>query len=424
MAGFSGFSLGGIGAPCCCGGTPSTCCLVTCSPCAIPRKDLQVDWTNLITGNGSVAMTYSGTSWQSACSDGLIYSLTCTGGATVFTVTYFTAGSCPTGTTSSCSSSLASPHKLTLTASACSPLSLTYSTTSATCPAVTSSGYTQFVVSDPSPVANPPGLMCQTFTFTVCGVEATSATVDVYDVMGGTLVASGTAATSGIIRLWWQGAAGSYYVTASASSVSFAGTLTLACAGTTAFSGVAGGICCSFGDAGACPIPQNLTLTDANGSYPFTYNGSGWIACTTVSSASVSTLTSGPCTPSAGAGGTIPITYVGTCNVVAGVPQFNVDRWWMGVSLGAPILGVLQPPFAYVAPTVLSCAGPSISTSGGAGWVIPCIISASPANPFLNVSGLSQVWSACSPFAWSGTLIPSPGEFTSDPVGGTVAVAA
>ena len=80
------------------GAPPSNCCLTTCLPCSIPQKNLQVAWTNVISGNGVAPLLYSGGTWISACSNGLVYELLCSGGQALFEAIYFTTGACPTGT--------------------------------------------------------------------------------------------------------------------------------------------------------------------------------------------------------------------------------------------------------------------------------------------------------------------------------------
>ena len=131
---------------------PAPQCLCTatisCSPCAIPAQNLTLSWTNLITGPGSVTLVYTATpaKWESACSNGLTYLLTCTGGELELRVIYYTVGSCPTGTSQYCSNLRASPYQLVLASYTCSPFSATWTSASSGCPAITGSGYTQFVV--------------------------------------------------------------------------------------------------------------------------------------------------------------------------------------------------------------------------------------------------------------------------------------
>ena len=227
------FSLGGIGAPCCCGG--SNCCQTTCSPCQVPQKDLQLAYTNIISGNGTCTLYYTGSNWESDCTNGLTYRLLCNAGQVELRVIYYTTGSCPSGAQQYCSNLRSSPYVLTLSASACTPLSLTFTSTSMGCPTITNSGYTMFVVTDPDPVDNPPGLMCQNFAVGYCQLgQLAGATVTVYTSMGGTLVASGTTNSVGGAHLWWQGTPGPYYVEVTATDIpTYTATLSLACGGST-----------------------------------------------------------------------------------------------------------------------------------------------------------------------------------------------
>jgi len=123
---------------------------LTCSPCSIPEQNLTLSWVNLISGNGSTSLVYSNTgppvSWTSACTNGLLYKLLCTGGEVEFRVIYFTAGSCPSGTQQYCSNLRVTPFGLTLSSYTCSPFSMTFLSKSAACPAITGSGYTQFTI--------------------------------------------------------------------------------------------------------------------------------------------------------------------------------------------------------------------------------------------------------------------------------------
>jgi hypothetical protein len=125
---------------------------VACSPCNIPAQNLTLSWTNVLSGNGSTTLIYSAgppASWASGCSNSLLYKLLCTGGNVELRVIYFTAGSCPTGTEQYCSNMRVTPYGLTLSSYTCSPFSMTFLSRSATCPAITSSGYTSFTVTYP-----------------------------------------------------------------------------------------------------------------------------------------------------------------------------------------------------------------------------------------------------------------------------------
>jgi len=127
---------------CCCGDEGD----LSCSPCDIPRENLTVEWTNIVTGDGSATMSYGGAgpdSWASECTGGLLYILSCNAGSIYFRVVYFVAGGCPTGTREECSTSAGGLVADTIT---CSPLSLQYTLTDVSCPILYSSGFTSFTV--------------------------------------------------------------------------------------------------------------------------------------------------------------------------------------------------------------------------------------------------------------------------------------
>jgi hypothetical protein len=119
-----------------------------CAPCAIPEQDLTVSWVNSIIGNGSTLLSYSPTppAWTSGCSNGLLYKLLCTGGQLELRVIYFATGPCPTGTQQYCSNLRVAPYGLTLASFTCSPFAMTVVTTTASCPVLINSGYSQFTV--------------------------------------------------------------------------------------------------------------------------------------------------------------------------------------------------------------------------------------------------------------------------------------
>ena len=129
-------------------GLPPAAGSLTCLPCSIPLKNLTVSWVNVITGNGSTTLTYTTnpTVWTSGCANGLLYKLLCTAGQIEFRATYFTKGSCPSGTQQYCSNLRTAPLGLTFSSYTCSPFSLTFQAKSTACPTVTNSGYTQFTI--------------------------------------------------------------------------------------------------------------------------------------------------------------------------------------------------------------------------------------------------------------------------------------
>jgi hypothetical protein len=121
-----------------------------CGPCQIPRKNLTLSWTNLILGNGSTPLIYSGsptTQWTSACTNQLLFELVCTQNRVEFRVYYFLSGSCPGGQSQYCSTIRSNPNGLTQTNLICSPFLLTCTLTSSSCPNIAASGYTGFTIS-------------------------------------------------------------------------------------------------------------------------------------------------------------------------------------------------------------------------------------------------------------------------------------
>jgi hypothetical protein len=121
-----------------------------CGECRIPQQNLTVSWTNLILGNGSTPLVYSGTpttQWLSACSNQLLYELVCTQNQVELRVYFFVSGSCPSGQSQYCSTIRSNPFGLTQTNLSCSPLLLTCTVTSASCPNLASNGYTSFTIS-------------------------------------------------------------------------------------------------------------------------------------------------------------------------------------------------------------------------------------------------------------------------------------
>jgi hypothetical protein len=208
--------------------TASVCCQSTCGGCTLPHKDLQLAWTNSTDGNGTTDLFYTPSTgaWTSDCSNGMMFTLDCLSGQLELRAIYFTAGSCPDGTQAFCSNAKAAPLKLTLATTQCTPLSLTYTVAATDCPVVSASGYTQFVVTDPDPFPNPPGIMCQTICVTGCSFVG--AGIDV-SVSGDGGSASGTTDDTGCVFLSWAGTPGTYTTTAGGASI----TTVMACGGTT-----------------------------------------------------------------------------------------------------------------------------------------------------------------------------------------------
>jgi hypothetical protein len=125
--------------------------LLTCNPCGLPRQNLTLSWTNLLTGPGSTTLTYDPTTvkWTAICVDDQSYELLCSGDEIVFIVTfYLTDEGCPGGESNTCSNIRANPFGLTLASSTCSPFSVTFNT-SPNCPDVEAPGYLTFTITYP-----------------------------------------------------------------------------------------------------------------------------------------------------------------------------------------------------------------------------------------------------------------------------------
>lgn len=229
----------------------------------------------------------------------------------------------------------------------------------------------------------------------ICGYPSIGATVTVK--RSGVTIASGTTVSPSGCVVLNIGTAGSSSVTVSvpglADNIS---TQSLTCSGTTTI-----GIyptdaqCC-----GSCGIPNSLTLTDALGALAFTWNGSSaWLGSRVISTTvtPMSGTNGGGCLCGVPITGSLTVNYVGRCvDVGGGVYEFQVTRsWGFVVCLTLP---------TYV--------------EDGA----PCFQTINPNNPAIDSLSLTQAWSACVPYAWSGTL--GGPTATPDPVGGTVTVTA
>ena len=122
-----------------------------CGTCTIPMSDLTVSWNNAIWGPGSTPLIYQpspGTSWKSACSQELLYQLSCNQGQVEFRVTYFLSGSCPTGQSQYASNLRNNPYRLTVSSLVCgSSFLMTLAVSSSGSPNLWASGYTSFTIS-------------------------------------------------------------------------------------------------------------------------------------------------------------------------------------------------------------------------------------------------------------------------------------
>jgi PEGA domain len=138
------------GCPCC--GNAGNCFAASCVPCNIPKADLTIAWTNVLTGNGSATLKFDGVAtWASGCVDnGLQFKLVCGGGGIELRAYFFIDGICPTGQSGYCTNVGGPNLSLVLSSSTCSPFSLTFQCTELGCPSIYAAGNTQFVVSGPN----------------------------------------------------------------------------------------------------------------------------------------------------------------------------------------------------------------------------------------------------------------------------------
>jgi hypothetical protein len=122
---------------------------LACSPCPIPRRDLTVSWAGGPFGSGSTPLLYNAPGqWNSACSNQMLYSLSCADGSVQFAVTYFISGGCPGGQAMSCTSPGDEPLSLILTSSNCSPFYLSYTVSTEGCPTLAVNGFTGFTITE------------------------------------------------------------------------------------------------------------------------------------------------------------------------------------------------------------------------------------------------------------------------------------
>ncbi|QEH38636.1 hypothetical protein OJF2_72420 [Aquisphaera giovannonii] len=118
-----------------------------CSPCSLPSRNLVISWTNARLGNGSTTLVYKApSSWLSACTQQLLFSLTCGSSRVQLGVAYYLSGSCPDGQSQACVSPGSSPLALSLDAASCNPLYLHFTVTAAACPVLWNKGYSGFTI--------------------------------------------------------------------------------------------------------------------------------------------------------------------------------------------------------------------------------------------------------------------------------------
>ncbi len=129
MAQVKAFQLGGIGAPCCCGGTPTS---FTCVPflgpnpfCSIPCRDLTLSWA----GGGSATLVWNGdctefgAGWVTAC---IVTAVTFTYNCTSqLTMIVHSVPGC-TGSTTTCGYTRNVNTGFSMTSHTCSPFNVVF----------------------------------------------------------------------------------------------------------------------------------------------------------------------------------------------------------------------------------------------------------------------------------------------------------
>jgi hypothetical protein len=233
------------GCPCGCSSSGS-CCKFQCGSNMLPQKDLVLK----VVGNPETlffpcpteeyVFPSNGVSWNIICGDEIYCSysmqadMRCNQGSIFFSWFIITAGGCGF-VTGSIGGTTGPFGGLTIVDFTADPFHLHLQPDPPNCPNCLPA-FTDIYVDDPDPL--PPGtpLMCQSFEVSPCAVCVVGTfTVSVYDMMGGTLLASGTTSSNpALVHLAWAGSPGPYYVTVTAPGfVDFAGTYTLSCNGST-----------------------------------------------------------------------------------------------------------------------------------------------------------------------------------------------
>jgi hypothetical protein len=245
---------------------------------------------------------------------------------------------------------------------------------------------------------------CTTICVTVCGgIPVAGALVQIFT--GATLVDSCTTGTTGCCQLCETGTY-TLKVTIGGTLVHNAtvtlagGTITIAAGGSPPV------VCC-----GAYAIPETLTLTDAEGSLTFGYDSGSFIPtwygghAVTRSSWTVTTPL-GVCVSAGPTSGPVRVCYQMTCNA-GSTPTFELVRSWSWVfEQGTITPAWYQDPSGFLPPGNPCATDPPVS----------CGI------PHTDTSVDDEDPTTTSPFAISFTPVPSGGNFTADPIGGSVAI--
>ncbi len=411
MAQVKVFSLGGLGAPCCCGGCN---CFTSCSPCNIPQKDLSLDWT-VNTGvagcdasGGTITLHYDasggsfrGYFWFSDLFSvkGYIAALTCyIGGLSldlwfdnpaliypVCSLRWSAFLPCGGGFLSGAGGYIG---ELEVTSSTCTSFDVTFSSvydSGLNCYSCSPQGVgipclASIRVYDSSPVSPPSPTMCACVLVEGCGTPLAGASVEINKIVGGIPVfqASCTTLADGYCCLSWQGTPGSYQLIISATGFSSSiQTLDITCADTITvdLGSPTSGECCD-----GCAIPDTLHITDSSQTTTLPWNGTAWVGCYELTVAAGAHYVHSGALFTCVADTRVSILYTVTC---AGSGSLTITRTWY------------------------YCNVLSVATYCWHVWDASCNPTASGTHiacPFSCTDSATLAWSACSPFALSGNL--------------------
>jgi hypothetical protein len=220
---------------------------------------------------------------------------------------------------------------------------------------------------------------------------------------GGPVVFTGTTPASGCVS---PGVSGTFFVTVTISGVTCTAlNRTLGGSVVISITTCAGLICC-----GGYMIPTSLTLTDAAGSFAFDYNpGSSppiWYGGHSVTQSSA-TVTGGGCVVNPATSGPVRVCYQMLC-LAGSTPVFYAQRSWSWVYISGTLTPIwYQDSTGFVAGQPCATAPPAACGS-----------------PHTDSASFSANPSSTTPFTLSGTPVASGGNFTTDPVGGSVVISA
>lgn len=244
---------------------------------------------------------------------------------------------------------------------------------------------------------------------TIC-ITACSPAIPVYGAVvtilsGSNTITSGTTGTGGCVTL---PISGSHTVQVQVGGTQvYSGLQSLRAGGTTTIglSTNSGLVCC-----GGNAIPQNLTLTDAAGSLQFSYYPNYyypiWYGGHAVTRQSCSAATpNNLCDVGTESNGPVRVCYEMICYAGSN-PTFSVQRSWSWVYQQGTVTPVwYQDPTGFTPGQPCSTAPPAICGS-----------------PHTDIASFSANPSSTNPFTLTGTPIAGSGNYTADPVGGSVVI--